>query len=163
MSRVLVLNSGSSSVKYRLFDGSATTAKGLVERIGEPGGDAPDHRGARQQIMDRVEHTGLAAVGHRVVHGGPAFTEPTIVDDDVADDIEALIPLAPPHNPAALTGNLGDRLGAGRAVADLRCDFADRAALAQVLGRDGHGDADPIAELRLPGELEKPSPRSGSS
>ena len=46
MTRVLVLNSGSSSVKYRLFDGTATVAKGLIERIGEPGGAAPDHRAA---------------------------------------------------------------------------------------------------------------------
>jgi acetate kinase len=104
MTRILVLNSGSSSVKYRLFSGSETSDRGVIERIGESGGDAPDHRAALQQIMDRVEQAGLAAVGHRVVHGGPAFTEPTIVDDDVADDIEALIPLAPLHNPAALTG-----------------------------------------------------------
>jgi acetate kinase len=104
MSRVLVLNCGSSSVKYRLFDGPSTVAKGLLERLGEAGGDAPDHRAALQLIMESVDLGGLAAVGHRVVHGGAAFTGPTIVDDDVAAGIEALIPLAPLHNPAALAG-----------------------------------------------------------
>lgn len=104
MTRVLVLNSGSSSVKYRLFDGAETAAKGLVERIGEPGGDAADHRGALQRILESIPADGLAAVGHRVVHGGPDFTEPTVVDDAVLARIEALVPLAPLHNPAAVSG-----------------------------------------------------------
>jgi acetate kinase len=104
MSRVLVLNCGSSSVKYRLFDDAETIAKGLIERIGEPNGDAADHRAALRHIMESVDLAGLAAVGHRVVHGGPRFTEPTLLDDDVVAGIEALIPLAPLHNPAALTG-----------------------------------------------------------
>jgi acetate kinase len=104
MTRVLVLNSGSSSVKYRLFDGSETVAKGLLEKIGESGGDAPDHRAALQQIMDAVDLDGLAAVGHRVVHGGARFDRPTMIDDDVVADIEDVVPLAPLHNPAALAG-----------------------------------------------------------
>ena len=104
MTRVLVLNCGSSSLKYRLLDGSATLARGLVERIGEGGGDAVDHRAALRRIMAETDLTGLAAVGHRVVHGGPEFADPTVVDDDVAARIEALIPLAPLHNPAALSG-----------------------------------------------------------
>ena len=104
MSRVLVLNSGSSSVKYRLFDGDRTLAKGLAERIGEEGGDAADHRAALQRIMAETDLTGLAAVGHRVVHGGSEFTGPTVIDDAVIGGIEALVPLAPLHNPAALTG-----------------------------------------------------------
>jgi|tagenome__1003787_1003787.scaffolds.fasta_scaffold20638485_2 acetate kinase len=104
MTRVLVLNSGSSSVKYRLFDGSDTLAKGLIERIGEAGGDAADHRAALQRIMDAVDLGGLAAVGHRVVHGGPRFAEATLIDDDVVADMEAVVPLAPLHNPAALAG-----------------------------------------------------------
>jgi acetate kinase len=104
MTRVLVLNSGSSSVKYRLFDGSDTLAKGLIERIGETGGDAADHRAALQRIMDTVDVEGLAAVGHRVVHGGPRFAEATVIDDDVVADIEGVVPLAPLHNPAALAG-----------------------------------------------------------
>jgi len=104
MTRVLVLNSGSSSVKYRLFDGSATVAKGLIERIGEAGGAAPDHRAALQQIMDAIDLDGLAAVGHRVVHGGAGFTGPTLLDDEVVAQIEAVVALAPLHNPAALSG-----------------------------------------------------------
>ena len=104
MNRVLVLNCGSSSVKYRLFDDSATIAKGLIERIGESGGDAPDFSAALRTITDTVDVSGLAAVGHRVVHGGPAFSEPAILDDEVVATIERLVPLAPLHNPAALTG-----------------------------------------------------------
>ncbi|WP_127497756.1 acetate/propionate family kinase [Actinoplanes solisilvae] len=104
MSRVLVLNSGSSSVKYRLFDGAQTLAKGLIERIGESGGEVPDHRAALQGIMDEIDLAGLAAVGHRVVHGGADFTAPTVIDDQVVARVEALVPLAPLHNPAALTG-----------------------------------------------------------
>lgn len=104
MSRVLVLNSGSSSVKYRLFDGARTLAKGLVERIGEGGGEVADHRAALQSIMDETDLAGLAAVGHRVVHGGADFTAPTVIDDEVVARVEALVPLAPLHNPAALTG-----------------------------------------------------------
>ncbi len=104
MTRVLVLNSGSSSVKYRLFEGSDTVAKGLIERIGEPDGDAGDHAGALRRVMDEVAMDGLAAVGHRVVHGGPEFADPTIIDDDVVATIERLVPLAPLHNPPALSG-----------------------------------------------------------
>lgn len=102
--RVLVLNCGSSSVKYRLFDGAETVAKGLVERIGEPGGDAVDHAGALSDVLARVDLQGLRAVGHRVVHGGTAFTGATLVDDDVLATIDTLVPLAPLHNPANATG-----------------------------------------------------------
>lgn len=112
MSRVLVLNTGSSSVKYRLFDGNRAAAKGVVERIGEPtdpdGGDeavAPkDHDSALKQIMGQLDLTGLAAVGHRVVHGGLRFAAPVLIDDEVVAAIERLIPLAPLHNPPNLAG-----------------------------------------------------------
>ena len=104
MSRVLVLNCGSSSVKYRLLDGSDTGAAGLIEKIGEPDGDVPDFDAALQQIMSSVNLTGLDAVGHRVVHGGSAFQQATVIDDDVVATIESLVPLAPLHNPAALAG-----------------------------------------------------------
>jgi acetate kinase len=104
MTRVLVLNSGSSSLRYRLFDGSEVLTKGLVQRIGESGGDAADHGAALRKLMDELDLTGLAAVGHRVVHGGERFTSSTVVDDGVLAAIEELIPLAPLHNPAALTG-----------------------------------------------------------
>ena len=104
MTRILVLNSGSSSVKYRLFEGTETVTKGLVERIGESGGDAADHAAALRRIMDEVDLDGLVAVGHRVVHGGSAFDRATLIDDEVVATIESLVPLAPLHNPAALTG-----------------------------------------------------------
>ena len=102
--KILVLNSGSSSVKYRLFDGPQTLAKGLVERIGESGGDASDHESALQQVMASIDLAGLGAVGHRVVHGGSEFGQATVIDDEVFAVIERLVPLAPLHNPAALSG-----------------------------------------------------------
>ncbi|WP_213450382.1 acetate/propionate family kinase [Rhizomonospora bruguierae] len=101
---VLVLNCGSSSLKYRLFDGADTLAHGLVERIGEPGGDAADHGAALGSVLSTLDLTGLAAVGHRVVHGGPDFSAPAVVDDAVVDAVRRLIPLAPLHNPANLAG-----------------------------------------------------------
>lgn len=104
MSRVLVLNCGSSSVKYRLFDGARTLARGLVENIGEPGSPVADHRAALARVADEVDVTGLAAVGHRVVHGGTRFSAPTLIDDQVVAAVEELVPLAPLHNPANLAG-----------------------------------------------------------
>jgi acetate kinase len=98
--RVLVLNTGSSTIKYRLFDDDRTIAKGLIEKLTTP----DDFDGALQQIMAAVDLTGLTAAGHRVVHGGEAFSQATVIDDDVVNTIEALIPLAPLHNPPALAG-----------------------------------------------------------
>ncbi|WP_329085165.1 MULTISPECIES: acetate/propionate family kinase [unclassified Streptosporangium] len=110
-SRVLVLNSGSSSVKYRLLSGAERLASGTVERIGEPGSPVPDHRAALEVVADRLAADGLGldspeltAIGHRVVHGGTTFTRPTLITDEVVRGIEALIPLAPLHNPANLAG-----------------------------------------------------------
>ncbi|MEV4377042.1 acetate kinase [Streptosporangium sp. NPDC049644] len=111
MSRVLVLNSGSSSVKYRLLSGAEHLASGVVERIGELGSPVPDHRAALKVVADLLAAEGLGldspelvAIGHRVVHGGTTFTEPTLITDGVVRKIEELIPLAPLHNPANLTG-----------------------------------------------------------
>ncbi|MFI7246953.1 acetate/propionate family kinase [Micromonospora chalcea] len=104
MSRILVLNSGSSSVKYRLYDGDDILDKGTVERIGEPGGGPADHESAVREIIGRLDLTGLAGVGHRVVHGGRKFSEPVRIDDAVVAAIEDLVPLAPLHNPANLAG-----------------------------------------------------------
>jgi acetate kinase len=101
MSRVLVLNCGSSSIKYRLFDGADALAKGLIEEIGD---DLADFEAALQRIMGDVDLAGLAAVGHRVVHGGSEFSAPTVLDDEVVATIERLVPLAPLHNPSALAG-----------------------------------------------------------
>ncbi|MEU0784801.1 acetate kinase [Streptomyces sp. NPDC006173] len=128
--RVLVLNSGSSSLKYQLLDmrGSSRLAVGLVERIGEgtsllrhtvpatgetreSAGEFADHEAALKAVSAELAADGfgldsreLAAIGHRVVHGGRTFTEPTVVDDTVLAEIERLIPVAPLHNPANLTG-----------------------------------------------------------
>ncbi|MBB5935813.1 acetate kinase [Streptomyces zagrosensis] len=109
--RVLVVNSGSSSVKYQLLDmaDGNRLAAGLVERIGE--GPVADHTAALKQVADELSAQGLgidspalAAVGHRVVHGGTRFTEPTLITDEVLAEIEKLVPLAPLHNPANITG-----------------------------------------------------------
>ncbi|SER32405.1 acetate kinase [Streptomyces sp. yr375] len=129
--RVLVLNSGSSSVKYQLLDmqGGGRLASGLVERIGEQSarlkhtplatggaarewtGPIADHDAALKAVAEELAKDGLgldspelAAIGHRVVHGGQTFTEPTVIDAAVLAEIERLIPVAPLHNPANLTG-----------------------------------------------------------
>ncbi|MGW6454851.1 acetate kinase [Streptomyces sp. NPDC055078] len=127
--RVLVLNSGSSSVKYQLLDmrDGSRLAVGLVERIGEatsrlvhsPSGGGgrertgriADHDAALKAVADELSYDGLgldspelAAIGHRVVHGGLRFTEPTVIDEEVLAEIERLVPVAPLHNPANITG-----------------------------------------------------------
>ncbi|MET8691231.1 acetate kinase [Streptomyces bauhiniae] len=128
--RVLVLNSGSSSLKYQLLDmrDSSRLAVGLVERIGEQtsrlrhtlvatgesreqSGPIADHETALKAVAEELARDGLgldspelAAIGHRVVHGGMFFTEPTVIDDSVLTEIERLVPVAPLHNPANLTG-----------------------------------------------------------
>ncbi|WP_433126986.1 acetate/propionate family kinase [Micromonospora sp. CA-240977] len=104
MSRVLVLNCGSSSVKWRHYDGDRVLDHGTVERVGEPGGGPADHASAVRQILDGLDLGGLAAVGHRVVHGGRTFSAPVLVDDTVLAAIKDLVPLAPLHNPANLAG-----------------------------------------------------------
>lgn len=104
MTRILVLNCGSSSVKYRLYAETETLATGVVDRIGEPEGGPADHEHALRAVLDTLDLTGLTAVGHRVVHGGLRFAEPTMITEEVCASIEELIPLAPLHNPANLTG-----------------------------------------------------------
>jgi acetate kinase len=103
---VLVLNSGSSSVKYAVVDPDSgdMAADGIVERIGE--GEVADHAAAMQVVFDELsEHMdGITAVGHRVVHGGPDLYEPTLVDDAIIAELEDLAPLAPLHNPPAVLG-----------------------------------------------------------
>jgi acetate kinase len=124
--QVLVLNSGSSSIKYQVFDHDLTVlATGLLERIGEPQGrathrivaddrdlvvDEPiaDHEVGFARLVAVLEEAGvgteLGAIGHRVVHGGDEFVAPTVIDAAVMDRIRAQVPLAPLHNPANLTG-----------------------------------------------------------
>ena len=125
---VLVLNSGSSSLKYQLLvpDTEEVLASGAVERIGEPTGlvshrtdgerytaehPVPDHGAALAALTDqfaahgpRLDEAGIVAVGHRVVHGGPDFSDPVVVDDPVLAQIRDLSALAPLHNPGAVAG-----------------------------------------------------------
>jgi acetate kinase len=123
---VLVINTGSSSIKFQLYDmaAPAVLAAGAVERIGEAvskfkgeaAGDtwldeAPvaDHAAGFAKILEVLERFSalrhdLAGVGHRVVHGGEHFSAPALIDDDVVEAIRDQVPLAPLHNPANLLG-----------------------------------------------------------
>jgi acetate kinase len=110
---VLVLNAGSSSLKYQLIepDSGESLADGTVEQIGEPSSPVVDHRAALQVAFEKLsddgidlEAGGLAAVGHRVVHGGPVFYRPTVITDRVVAELKQLSTLAPLHNPPALQG-----------------------------------------------------------
>jgi acetate kinase len=103
---ILVINAGSSSLKYHLFDGATTVASGLVERIGEPDSDVADHEAALRRAAAELDLASLPldAVGHRVVHGGTRFHAPTVVDDEVQAEIGDLCALAPLHNPPNLAG-----------------------------------------------------------
>ena len=129
--KILVINAGSSSLKYQLLDSETheVLAKGLCERIGidghlkhTPGNGKPvfdqdvampTHSEGIQKVLELLtsaDHGVIAstaeigAVGHRVVHGGEKFAASTLIDDDVIKAIEACIPLAPLHNPANITG-----------------------------------------------------------
>ena len=127
MSEVLVINTGSSSLKYQLVDAETErwVAKGLVERIGEGESrlvheardsapvevlaDLPDHKSALELVLATFAEVGpslssLVAVGHRAVHGATDYREPVVIDAMVEGTIEELIPLAPLHNPAGLLG-----------------------------------------------------------
>ena len=125
---VLVLNSGSSSIKFQLIEPESgkSLAHGLIERIGEPEGrivfhhttgvdernDAiADHRTGLRAVLEMLEglgrplhEVGIVAVGHRLVHGGKVFYEPTLIDDDVVRAVDELSILAPLHNPANVVG-----------------------------------------------------------
>lgn len=109
--KILVINSGSSSLKYQLFEmpGKIPLTSGLVERIGERGSVVPNHRAALEQVLDQLSEgeepfiespDDIIAVGHRVVHGGEAFSDAAIITDKVKQQIRKLFSLAPLHNPA---------------------------------------------------------------
>ncbi len=126
--RVLVINSGSSSIKYQLIDVDTheALATGLVERIGQPQGrlkhtgpagtseveqPVPDHEAGMAMVLGLFDEHGprlveseLAAVGHRIVQGGSVFSGPAVIDDDVLRQIDDLSSLAPLHNPANVSG-----------------------------------------------------------
>ncbi len=134
MTNILVINAGSSSLKYQLIDIDTETviAKGLCERIGIDGSmlsykpqggdkhewqkDMKNHEDAIAMVLDVLvdkeigvipDMSGIAAVGHRVVHGGEKFSAPALIDGKVIAAIEECIPLGPLHNPANLMGIRG--------------------------------------------------------
>jgi acetate kinase len=107
--KILVLNAGSSSIKYQVFgmENQQVLVGGLVDRIGEAGSDMASHHDALEQIIRHLQAagiTGIDAIGHRVVHGGEHFKEPVLIDTDVVAAIRDMISLAPLHNPANLEG-----------------------------------------------------------
>ena len=127
---ILVINCGSSSLKYQLIDmtNEDVLCKGLVERIGIEGSvlthkingekfvveeEMKDHKKALQLVLDQLLHKDhgaiksldeISAVGHRVVHGGEKFNDSVVVNKEVLDEIKACIELAPLHNPANIMG-----------------------------------------------------------
>jgi len=111
---ILVMNSGSSSLKYELHaispTGLSVVFKGLVERIGEPTSSVQNHRDAIGQVVHALEASGhletspLLAIGHRVVHGGERFCRAVVIDEKVVEGIRAAASLAPLHNPPNLLG-----------------------------------------------------------
>ena len=129
--KILVVNCGSSSLKYQLFDmtDESVLAKGLVERIGIEGArikhtktgmdsvirntDIPNHKVAFKVVVEALLDGNhgvlksldeLSAVGHRVVHAGEKYTGSVMITQDVIDALEECVPLAPLHNPANLMG-----------------------------------------------------------
>ena len=126
--KILVLNSGSSSIKFQLFEmnENRSIASGIIEQIGENDSYAKiefDGKKIEKKELIKDHHSGLTlmnmlliesstinsldelgAIGHRVVHGGEKFSKPVIVNEEVLAEIEKLIPLAPLHNPANLDG-----------------------------------------------------------
>lgn len=131
MSLALVLNSGSSSIKFQIIDptsgaNDAPFASGLVEQVGEPMGritikhadekwveELPleDHGVGLKRVFELLDAHGIGpstlditAVGHRVVHGGLLFSQPAVITDEILGMVRDLIPLAPLHNPANIVG-----------------------------------------------------------
>jgi acetate kinase len=131
--KILVLNAGSSSVKYQLFNmtNNAVLASGIIEQIGEKESMAKikykdsndveqkkeekcsikDHDEALKWMSEALIQSGvihdlneLDGIGHRVVQGGASFQEPAMVNEYVMSEIERLIPLGPLHNPGHLAG-----------------------------------------------------------
>ena len=167
--RICVLNAGSSSLKFGVYDnkdGLRQIQTGAVEGIGgkarlrimtadgklvhEASLDAPNHATALDAVTDvpdgPLARRGLAAFGHRVVHGGPDMTAPVVVDATTLARIEALDPLAPLHNPPAVAvlRALGERFPGVMQVACFDTAFhrshppvADRFAIPDALYREG--------------------------
>ena len=129
--KVLVVNCGSSSIKYQVFDmtDESVLAKGLVDRVGIPGTvlkheptgkdevvikkDLPDHTEGMKLVLEVLVNPEygviqnmeeIGAVGHRVVHGGEQFADSTVIDDKVKQVIRECFDIAPLHNPPNLMG-----------------------------------------------------------
>ncbi|MDT0646576.1 acetate kinase [Zunongwangia sp. F260] len=130
MKNILVINTGSSSFKFQLIQMPAekVLASGLVERIGQQNSeihftsegysgkqeqDVPNHSVALKAVTNLLmdpekgvikNASDITAIGHRVVHGGTTFSETTVINDEVKQEIKSLFSLAPLHNPPNLTG-----------------------------------------------------------
>ncbi len=128
--KILVVNCGSSSIKYQLIDmeNESLMAKGYLEKIGLPDSflthtvngekhkieqEVKNHEEGIQLVLNQLTHpeygvisnlSEIGAVGHRVVHGGEKFSSSVLIDDEVMDTMKQCIPLAPLHNPAGITG-----------------------------------------------------------
>lgn len=101
--RTLILNAGSSSLKYKLFEKRQEIMGGLIEGIGETA-QHPNHEQALMTVCQSVEVADIALVGHRVVHGGTLFLEPTEMNDANLAALQGIAHLAPLHNPANILG-----------------------------------------------------------
>ena len=128
--KVLVVNCGSSSIKYQLIDmeNESLMAKGYLEKIGLPDSflthtvngekhkieqEVKNHEDGIQLVLQQLTHPEygviksldeIGAVGHRVVHGGEKFNSSVLINNDVINTMRECIPLAPLHNPAGITG-----------------------------------------------------------
>ncbi|MEZ4087540.1 MAG: acetate kinase [Candidatus Gracilibacteria bacterium] len=109
--KILVINAGSSSLKYELFNKKLDSlGDGYIERIGQKG-QIPNHEKAVKQALESIQEKGLVAslaeikaVGHRVVHGGEKYSAPVRITPSVQKEIQKLCKLAPLHNPPNLAG-----------------------------------------------------------
>lgn len=104
--KILVINCGSSSIKYELFDmpKEKKIQKGLIEHIGEKGSKTKDHYSGLKIILKKIDS--VSAIGHRVVHGAEKFQKPVLINDSVIKEIRLCSVIAPLHNPANLAGIL---------------------------------------------------------
>jgi len=104
--RVLVINCGSSSVKYHLINlaDNSRSVSGKIQSIGETGGEFQSHQQALEHVVSEIGTHTIDAVGHRVVHGGEKFVEPVVIDSEVISEIDNCSIDAPLHNPYNLLG-----------------------------------------------------------
>jgi acetate kinase len=104
--KILVVNCGSSSIKYKLFDmpKELVVSKGLIEHIGEEGSAIQDHYSGVKVLLGKID--AVSCVGHRVVHGAEKFKRPVLINEDVIRKIRQCSAIAPLHNPVNLAGIL---------------------------------------------------------